>query len=188
MKHTIIEQISDGAIKAFYLKERADSRINSTLVIFSPEGIAITGDYSPLSRGVCSAYGYGVGWFASELSGSYLCEKFLQKEWSQKQSFDYLKERYEEIAEEIAEEYDEEENKVRDEHLESIVLEIEKIDIDDITSYNVFLEIYEDIFNEYPDDCYFMDYDENERYFLIEIQNNFRELYNEKYPQIRKEI
>jgi hypothetical protein len=66
------------------MKEPGMGRMQSCLIMFSPEGINILGDLCPgndaRNSGV-HAYGYGLDWFAGHLSWSYLCEKFLSKEW-----------------------------------------------------------------------------------------------------------
>lgn len=64
----------------FYLK-RDDGRMMSTLLVFTPENIIITGDYCPDHPGVISAFGYGLKWFIGDLSEDYLAEKFLKKKW-----------------------------------------------------------------------------------------------------------
>lgn len=71
-------------VRAFRLEIPGEGRMESTLLIFSPEGITITGDLCPGLRGVCSAYGYDEAWFAGRLSSGYLCEKFLRTDWHAK--------------------------------------------------------------------------------------------------------
>jgi hypothetical protein len=68
-------------LTAYYLKPVGKTRMMSTLILFTVEGIVIMGDLTPSQNGVISAYGYGEGWFGSHKSPSYLCEKFLQKEF-----------------------------------------------------------------------------------------------------------
>lgn len=81
---------ADAAIRAFYLRQQRASRINATLVVFTPEGISIMGDLVPGNNGVVSAFGYGIDWFASELSPDYLACKFLRQEFSCRAAADYL--------------------------------------------------------------------------------------------------
>jgi hypothetical protein len=59
------------------------TRIYKVLILFTEEGIVITGDlcFGANQRGIVSAYGYSLPWFASELSEGYLAEKFLIKVW-----------------------------------------------------------------------------------------------------------
>lgn len=57
------------------------TRINSSRAIFTPDGIALQGDWTPSTPGNTSALGYGIGWFYEPKSPSYLCEKFyLERE------------------------------------------------------------------------------------------------------------
>lgn len=82
LKGHVLEQILDTEkFQAFYMREKPNSRMMSTLFIFHPEGITIAGDLTPALHGNCSAIGYGLGWFAGRLSEGYLCEKFLTKGW-----------------------------------------------------------------------------------------------------------
>lgn len=84
LKDHFLEQILDTEkFKAFYLREKPDSRMMSTLIIFSPEAIILCGDLTPARNGNVSVLGYGLHWFAGFLSEGYLAEKFLQKGWHQ---------------------------------------------------------------------------------------------------------
>lgn len=42
--------------------------------------------------GIVSAPGYGLGWFSSHLSESYLCEKFLPQEWQWEVAVEHINE------------------------------------------------------------------------------------------------
>jgi hypothetical protein len=56
----------------------------STLLVFSPEGIILTGDNHPGSksgRGGVIARGYGLEWFSQKLEPDYLAGKFLIEVW-----------------------------------------------------------------------------------------------------------
>lgn len=77
----VLEKVQDGRVLAYYLKDPAQGRMMSTLILFTPEGIVLMGDLTPNRNGVISAYGYGVGWFGSDKSECYLCEKFLDKQY-----------------------------------------------------------------------------------------------------------
>ncbi len=81
----ILEQVLDAErFKAFYMKRPgSDQRMMSTLIMFTPEGIVITGDLCPRMQtgGVISDLGYGLNWFSGKLSEGYLCEKFMQQGW-----------------------------------------------------------------------------------------------------------
>lgn len=79
--HTLEQVLDTPNFKAFYLRPPGGGRMMSTLIVFTPEGIVLMGDLTPGHHGNVSALGYGLSWFAGDLSGSYLCEKFLQKSW-----------------------------------------------------------------------------------------------------------
>lgn len=84
--HVLTQVLDADKFKAFYLKNPKYGRMESCMILFSPEGINILGDLcpgnDPRNSGV-HASGYGLDWFAGGLSSSYLCEKFLGKEWHQ---------------------------------------------------------------------------------------------------------
>lgn len=88
-KDHVLEEIPAGDLKAFYLK-RPGTRMGSSLILFTPEGIVIAGDMTP-GRGALSAFGYGLSWFASELGWDYLCGKFLDKEWVPEYAVEYCR-------------------------------------------------------------------------------------------------
>jgi hypothetical protein len=75
-RHFLSEICNDGPFKSYYLKRPGSSRMMSTCIIFTPEGIVITGDFCP-NYGVVSVGGYGEGWFSNALSSCYLAEKFM---------------------------------------------------------------------------------------------------------------
>lgn len=82
LKDHVLEQVLDTEkFRAFYLKKPGGGRMMSTLIMFTPEGIVITGDLCPGQRGVISTLGYGLDWFAGKLSEDYLCQKFFQQGW-----------------------------------------------------------------------------------------------------------
>lgn len=70
-----------GSVTGYYLRPPDGGRMQSTLILFAPEGIVIMGDLCPNLHGAISCMGYGVGWFSGKLSDSYLCEKFLRQTW-----------------------------------------------------------------------------------------------------------
>ena len=172
MEFTILEEVKEGEVKSFYLKQKATSRCYSTLLIFSPEGIIICGDFCPKMHGVISAFGYGISWFASELSLDYLCEKFLEKEWDKERSHEYLLERYEEKVKEYSEDGDQEKIKAIADRLHYTALDAE--------TYEQFFEDYEWILEEDADDIYFSWYNKTEAEFLGKIQKAFRKFYWEQ--------
>ena len=72
---------------------KPNTRINSTQITFTPEGITIQGDWCPCGNGVCSTFGYDQDWFAKGLSWSYLAEKFLAREFVDEAAIDDLQQR-----------------------------------------------------------------------------------------------
>lgn len=89
-KHRLI-LVSAGPITAFYLKDPEQGRMMSTLIVFTPEGIALMGDLVPERQATASPLGYGIDWFAGHKSSGYLAEKFLTRKWSRKAAIDWLK-------------------------------------------------------------------------------------------------
>lgn len=87
LKDHVLEEFPAGErIRAFYLRKKDGSRMMSTLILFTPEGIWIGGDLCPTPgvgvRGVMSTYGYGIDWFsADDLDERYLCSKFMGECW-----------------------------------------------------------------------------------------------------------
>lgn len=83
--HVLEEALPFGnGFLAYYMKEPGQGRMMSTLFVFTPEGVVIMGDLcpgGPGNRGSISNYNYGIGWFSRKQSETYLCEKFLSKEW-----------------------------------------------------------------------------------------------------------
>ena len=91
LKNHEMEEIPAGEkIRAFMMRHKDRKqygRMQSTLFLFTPEGIVIMGDYcpgGPRNQGSISDFGYGLDWFTSSLDGDYLCSKFLHKVWQQK--------------------------------------------------------------------------------------------------------
>jgi len=79
-------------VEMYYLRE-SEGRMMSTLIVFTREGIVVTGDLSPGPRGagVISDLGYGIDWFTGKLDYAYLAEKFLSKQWDPEYSADVLR-------------------------------------------------------------------------------------------------
>jgi hypothetical protein len=65
----VLEIVQEGpTVSAYYLKEPGKGRMMSTLIVFTPEGIALMGDLTPEQNGSVSALGYGRDWFSGHLS------------------------------------------------------------------------------------------------------------------------
>lgn len=102
--HILVEALPQtGDFRAFYMKEPGEGRMMSTLFVFTPEGIVIMGDLcpgGPGNGGSISRFGYGLGWFGSQKSEYYLCEKFLQREWQREVAERWVREHIEEMKKE----------------------------------------------------------------------------------------
>lgn len=79
--HSLVCELDTELYKAYYMHNPLQGRIMSCRIIFSPEGICISGDFSPTPNGACSNIGYGLQWFSGDLSDDYLAEKFLIKQF-----------------------------------------------------------------------------------------------------------
>jgi len=81
--HVLREVLDAEGFRAFYLKKPEGGRMMSTMLMFTPEGIVITGDIRP-DGGAWVAPGHDLGWFLGlqgSKHGEYLCSKFMHKEW-----------------------------------------------------------------------------------------------------------
>lgn len=89
--HTLEVALDHEKWKAFYLRAAGGGRTQSTFLMFTPEGIFISGDLCPgndaRNSGV-HAMGYGLDWFSGKLSYSYLAEKFLSRGWQRELAAD----------------------------------------------------------------------------------------------------
>ena len=79
--HILVPLEVGEKVHAYYLRKPGEGRIMSTLIVFTPEGIVLQGDLTPGRNGNVSTFGYGPKWFSGQLSGGYLCEKFLSQAW-----------------------------------------------------------------------------------------------------------
>lgn len=91
LKEMSLVPVQEGdKLSAYYIR-KPDTRIMSTLLVFSPEGIALMGDFTPEHHGSVSAFGYGRAWFVGELGPDYLAEKFLEKKWNSEVAVEELR-------------------------------------------------------------------------------------------------
>lgn len=81
LENRVLELVQYGDVTAYYLKDPAQGRMMSTMLLFTPEGIVLMGDLTPNRNGVISSYGYSQDWFGKPLSEGYLCSKFLAEEY-----------------------------------------------------------------------------------------------------------
>jgi hypothetical protein len=149
---------------------REGTRIMKVQVTFTPEGIFIMGDLCPGLYGVGSALGYGIGWFGSQKSEGYLCEKFLTREWVP----EYAAEEVEDILK-VPEDYGLTPDAV--EGLRMVVAALR-----DDTSYSE-TRLYDDLdLAEYPldDGVPGYGYEPSDAGWLCAIQQRFAELYAQR--------
>jgi hypothetical protein len=171
LKNYVLVPLQGGKdIQAFYLKKPGDGRMMSTLILFTPEGIVLQGDLTPGRNGNVSVLGYGVGWFASDLSEDYLCEKFLQKEFIA----DKAKRAIQESILERRKEGSIDREKARELWYETVKQWDHNLD-DPHDAHAFWTECLE----QDGADCPFYGYEPGEAGWLCAIQQRFATLYNE---------
>ena len=165
-------------VKSWYIKQNG-SRVRTTLITETPEGLAITGDFAP-SDGVHSRGGYySAKWFAGELSSDYLCEKFLRKEDRLEDNLprllrDLLNGNFlgcYEVSGDIEAFIEKLQNIEERPGWESRILEVTQ---DFVGKYDV-----HELLGEY-----FCSYDRRDAMMLVAIQRAFSMLYGEKYGEV----
>lgn len=161
----------DATVRAFYLK-KPGTRIEATLITFTPEGIAVQGDQTPSTNGNVSALGYGLAWFAGRKDPDYLAEKFLSKRWVWESARDHmhsLAEQYETNAKDEDGTVDDDAAKQAKECRRIIV------ELDARTSQHEFVEMLQEAGFDYDGEGW--DYDPREVALLSAIQRRFAALY-----------
>lgn len=168
--HKLEPLITEGPITAYYLRGPDGGRMMSTLIMFTPEGIVLQGDLTPGRNGNVSSPWYGVGWFSGQLSGSYLCEKFLETKWVRELAV-------EQLSDPVA----------------SFYCEADDADVEKLKEIAKVLSggdygpewLHEELSN--LDGCYVDDgipglgYDPHEAAWLVAIQATFARLYHAQY-------
>lgn len=166
VKDHVLEPLEVGEkLQAFYLREPGRVRCMSCLILFTPEGIVIQGDYTPERNGSVSVLGYGLKWFGSELSPRYLAQKFLQKKWTAENA--------EADLEELIEDF--EQNAAEYENAAEIIKALKELDPDDDGGPWAIWENWPYEFIEYPEDGVGWDYIDTEIGILAAIQRRFSE-------------
>ena len=97
MNHTLQVLVDNKDIRAFRLCKNSKQIMESTLLIFTREGVSICGDLAPGQRGVFSLPGYDLDWFVGDHNPEYLCSKFLTKEWDSDATYKGLCEEIQEL-------------------------------------------------------------------------------------------
>lgn len=168
----ILENVrgEDGKSTDMWYLRYPDQRAQSTLIIFSPEGIVITGDLCPGdNRGVVSDYGYGLSWFVQELNPYYLAGKFLRKKFV----FDVADETFRAMVKDA---FDNKEFSVAEE----AICEWEEVDPENPIEA---VEMCRRHFGEEGCESFGMGYDPKEMKMLVATQRQFAAL----YAKMRKE-
>ena len=75
-KHRLDMVLNNDPFRAYMLRPPEGGRTNSVMVLFTPEGIVLSGDHAPGINGMVSNIGYGLDWFSDAKGAEYLCEKF----------------------------------------------------------------------------------------------------------------
>lgn len=129
-----------------------ESWMESTRILITrhplPEQIILTGDLCHGANGILSDTGYGLGWFARPQGESYLCEKFLRREWVPQKALDALRYRLDE-----ADEYE-----LTEKQCTGLALAIEcsedalTDECSDVRNSEAFYSTWVDIFGEPPED------------------------------------
>ncbi len=183
--------VEEGArVQSYYLKHpRQELRIEGCLLLFSPEGVVITGDYVPGDKhSVSSPFGYSREWFAKDLSPSYLASKFLKEKWQSKFA-----------AEELRQILEEEEQEGNPSKLAIIGLYhvadelVNELDDSGLTEEYFYEKLVEGGWDT-SDGIPGYDYDPNEYSLLIAIQRRFAEVWKEHqlkteyYTKLRNQL
>ena len=167
MANHVLELVAQtDKITAYYLK-RPGERMGSTLLVFTPEGIAIMGDRVPKGNGSVSVFGVDLRWFAVKKSEDYLCEKFLQTTWVCDRAIAELRD--------PEGEWRHDQCQVTLDYLDVIIEDLESGERSEEWLYNELGDAF-DLSEGVPgSNCY----DPNEAGWLYAIQQRFAELYGE---------
>ena len=175
-KH-VLTCVQEGEVTSFYLHKpgengRMETRMMSSLIVFTGENIVITGDLSPGQYGVASSVGYGLPWFVSELSPNYLASKFLRNNvWeadrARERLGDYMKEHIKDAASARDKSELERLKKLREIMKRPWLYDSEFTWYDEVSA----------VIPELWDHSYFWDYPTGDFCWLAAIQKRFREAY-----------
>ena len=103
-EHKLVPMNVTGEVTGYRLKHPDSGRVQGCMILFTPEGIVVCGDWCPNNNhGVVSNLGYGVEWFGNTLSEGYLCSKFLRTEYSRRAAREAVVERLKDLKETLAE-------------------------------------------------------------------------------------
>lgn len=159
-------------VQSYYIKQ-PKTRMMSTLVTFTPEGIVLQGDFTPEHNGSASCIGYERAWFAGQLSPEYLASKFLTHKWSCEVAVEKLRWM-------ASDEYDLDNRETRRALLE-LANHVECSEADQSVIYERFLDLGLETADGIPG----WGYDPNEAARLVAIQRKFAELWAKRTAEPR---
>jgi hypothetical protein len=178
--HILVPHVQTEKLSAWYLKRPKEGRMMSTLIVFTVEGIVLMGDLTPCQNGVISVLGYGVDWFGSQKSESYLCEKFLWKEFVPELAVSHMKERLCECRRHASS---------GNSRLRLTKAKAREVwdELDNLMKYqelhaHAFYDLYSDVFDDTPEGCY--GYNRADAGWLCAIQQRFAELYQARQTEV----
>jgi hypothetical protein len=92
LKDCTLEVIERGQkVQVFRLRKYPNNNMMSTLLVFVPGAVIITGDLRVKDHGL-QALGYGLDWFKERLDPQYLAQKFLETCWVPEHARAYVRE------------------------------------------------------------------------------------------------
>ena len=81
-KHVLTEIQSGEHLSAYTLSVPGRGRMDSVMILDTPEGIVLLGDWCPNHNRGAIALHYHLGWFSGNLSLDYMLEKFgIEEKW-----------------------------------------------------------------------------------------------------------
>ncbi len=97
-QHRLELLLHNDPFSAYRLVRPEGGRINSVMIMFTPEGVVIAGDHAPCRHGVISDFGYDRKWFLSLNGPGYLATKFgLERKFQTELAEEFLNERIKEL-------------------------------------------------------------------------------------------
>lgn len=147
----------------------------SCYISFTPAGITISGDISPTMNGTTSTRGYGINWFASQLSPGYLAEKFLHQRFIPELAVEALNDPNGWIQEYLREKYEENQEALK-ESMQELRSISGLVDSREIGPEELGHRLQDDIGADLSDGMPGWDYDPDEVAILVAIQRRFAEL------------
>jgi hypothetical protein len=160
-KHRLRMVLNNEPFRAYMLEPEEGGRLNGVLIMFTPEGIVIMGDHSPVRTGICTN-GYDQKWFSSKLNPEYLAGKFgLEQQWNAELAKEFVRDMLQEYT--LTEEQ-------REERLEML----ETLQMEDMDQHAFYAQLQEWAVDEWY--LIARGYDPNVMAKLTAIQHRFAQL------------